>query len=90
MKKDTFEDDGRTISDMSFTRTTPNLFGFSALSKRKGNSRNQSSEIEPQVKMSKGESRRFMLSAILAGLSVSLVFIGGAFLFILFCVYVWF
>jgi len=36
------------------------------------------------------ETRKIMLNAMLAGLTVGVIFIGLGALFILFCVYVWF
>lgn len=89
MSKKEFEDDGRTIADMSYTRQTPWHQSFWSLNKKKRkNSRNNLSQEDMQ--MSKEESRKFMFSAILAGLVVALVFIGGFLLFVLFCIYVWF
>lgn len=40
--------------------------------------------------MTKKETRRFTFSAVLAGLVVGIIFILIIFLFILFCLYVWF
>ena len=87
MERKDFEDDGRTIADMSGTIKTPWYLSFSALNRRKP--KTEAVSYQP-VEMTKEESRRFMLSAVLAGLTVGLVFIGAFFLFILFAVYVWF
>lgn len=40
--------------------------------------------------LTKQETRRVMLSATIAGLAIGLIFIGAMFLFLLFCINVWF
>jgi len=88
MSKKKFEDDGRVIADMSSTVKTPWYLSFTALSKKKNKTR-ESLEL-PEIEMTKKEQRQFTISAILASLVVALIFIGALFLFILFCVYIWF
>lgn len=45
---------------------------------------------KPVERMSKKEARVMAFSALMAGLTVGTIFIGGALVFILFCVFVWF
>lgn len=92
MGKKDFHDDGRTIVDMSETKQTPWYFSFSALSRR--NEKLRASEDYPSSEntqeMSKKERRSLVLSAILAGLTIAMIFVGGGYLFILFCIHIWF
>lgn len=45
---------------------------------------------EPQPELTKKELRRLTLSATLGGLLIASVFIFVFFLFVMFCVYIWF
>lgn len=45
---------------------------------------------KPEERMSKKEARVMAFSALLAGLTVGAIFIGGALVFLLFCVFIWF
>ena len=47
-------------------------------------------EEDRQPELLSGKAlRRFIVSATLAGLVIALIFVGGAFLFIQFCLHVW-
>lgn len=84
-KKKTFEDDGRIVANMNvegmpwYTEAEP-LY-------KKPDYEKRSSALD---EMNKHETFKLLINATLAGLLVGAVFIGGAFLFILFCVQVWF
>lgn len=94
MSKKDFEDDGRTIADMSFTEDHPSTFSFMATGRRKKKKQSdlpeQSEHSKEEIKMTKKETRSFVLSSVLAVLTVSAIFLGGAYLFILFCIHIWF
>ena len=77
-RKDDFVDDGRTVADMS----NVDLFGDMRL-KRKD-------EQGEQVYLTKGEKAAMMWGVMKATLLVALAFALAGFLFILFCVNVWF
>lgn len=84
-KKEIFEDDGRTIANMNvegmpwYTDAKP-LYEKPEYLKR-------SSELE---NLNKHETFKLIVNSILAALLVGGIFIGAAFLFIVFCVQVWF
>lgn len=83
--KKIFEDDGRTIANMNvegmpwYTEAKP-LYEKPEYLKR-------SSELE---NLNKHETFKLIINSILAALLVGGIFIGAAFLFIVFCVQVWF
>ncbi len=79
MKKDTFEDDGRTICNMDVDGMPPSGPGFPGY-KAKGDIPNQTPAWEE--KMTRSESRRYTWYAVLAGLTVTGVVGGGTVLFI--------
>ena len=75
----TFEDDNRVVADMNFE---------GAPWYKKKNSVNVSSQNGGEL--SKKETFYVMRNAIVAGLAIALVFILGAFVFIMFSLEVWF
>jgi hypothetical protein len=91
MSKKDFEDDGRIIANMSFIKENPAFFGFSTLGRRKKAKKAEKIEISKEnIKMTKKETRSFIYSSVLAGLAITGVFVVGAYLFILFCIHIWF
>ncbi len=76
MKKyDDFEDDGRTIADMSGIER-PSLFAFRSTRKRKDKESGESAQNPAEnVQMTKSQNRAYMTGAILAGLAIVGVFI---------------
>lgn len=92
MAKKEFHDDGRTIVDMSQTKETPWYFSFSSLSRRNEKLRTEADypSTEHQQPLSRKERRSLIWSSVLAGLTIAGIFIGGAYLFILFCIHIWF
>ena len=92
MEKKDFHDDGRTIVDMSQTKETPWYLSFSTLSKRNEKLRTQDDypSSENQQPLTAKERRSLIMSSVLAGLTIAGIFIGGAYLFILFCIHIWF
>lgn len=84
-KKRAFEDDGRTIANMNvegmpwYTEAKP-LY-------EKPEYLQRSSELE---NLNKHETFKLIMNSVLAALLVGGIFIGAAFLFIVFCVQVWF
>lgn len=93
MEKKEFIDDGRSVVDMTFTEKTSWYESFAALKKQKKpmdhHVINEASNAR-NLELTKAETRSFTYSAILAALLVGAVFFIVFFLFILFCVYVWF
>jgi len=83
------DDDGRQIADMSSVEM-PNdpLLGGSLQNKKKMSRESNPDAPEPPP-LDKKETRRIALHALLAGLIIGLIFIGAAFIFLLFCRYVW-
>ena len=95
MSKKKFVDDNHTIVDMSLTKNTSWYNSFGEIAKRNREKRQEAKESEIRAIPvdyfhSKKEERKFIFSALLAGLSIALVFVGGFYLFILFCLNVWF
>ena len=94
-KKQYDDDDGRKIADMSDVQI--NTFGFGYTPKRrrfatvvpekKVQKQNEYANIAP---LTKKETRFMMVRAMLAALGIAMIFIAGAALFILFCIYIWF
>lgn len=88
-KKQYDDDDGRQIADMSFTHRS-----YVEKSERGVNpdqvraSENRAEEA--LSRLSKRETWGIIFEALKAGLLISLIFVGGAALLILFCIYVWF
>jgi len=96
MKKKKYDDDdGRKIADMSDVQI--NTFGFGYTPKRRRfNSpyhenkkpiQNQYANVAP---LTKKETRVMMFRAMFVALGIAMIFIAGAALFILFCIYIWF
>lgn len=79
--KPKFEDDGRTIANM-------NVEGMPWYNP----SRDRATDTSAQdfTDLTPKEKRAMMRGILSAALLVGLIFIGGAFLFILFCTQIWF
>lgn len=84
MAKKPFEDDGRTIADMSGV-DYPSLFGLF----RRRPKRGEKKEGVPEEQLTKAQTRRYVFGAVLAGLAVAGVFILAGALFIAFLLGVW-
>ena len=84
------DDDGRRIVDMSSIEM-PNdpLLGGSFQRKQKKGSKEDNPDTPAPCPIDKKEARRIALHALLAGLVIGLIFIAAAFVFLLFCRYVW-
>ena len=81
------DDDGRVIASMDvdgmpWSNSRPGR-------KRAGASNEQEDSPKPPP-MSRRETLQMICSALLAGLLIALLFVGAAFVFILFCIHVWF
>lgn len=50
----------------------------------------QENLYKQEEQLTKQETRKMMVSATLAGLAIGIIFIGAMFLFIMFCINVWF
>ncbi len=89
MRKKYEDDDGRRIADMSGIEmpNDPLLGGMPG--KRKKAARESDPDAPAPPLPDKRETRLIALHALLAGLVIGLIFIGAAFLFLLFCRYVW-
>lgn len=91
-KKEKFEDDGRQIANM-------NIEGMPWHDKERAMREQMGGDIPQEIKTEKRKSpideltrkERWVLyrSVMAACLVIGLIFAGAAFLFILFCVYVW-
>ena len=82
-KRKTYDDDdGRVVANM-------NIDGMPWYI-REHRSRNQRPSEGSDLYLSKEEERALVWGSIKAGLLIAGIFILGAFLFILFCLYVWF
>lgn len=79
--KPKFEDDGRTIANM-------NVEGMPWYNPSKDVSTGGSTQ--DFTDLTSKEKRAMMRGILAAALLVGLIFIGGAFLFILFCTQIWF
>lgn len=91
MNKKTYDDDdGRIISDMSLTHQTHWYDSFSSDRDKKKRTTKKQSLAEANIVLSKSETKSYIFSALLAGITIALVFIGSFYLFILFCIYIWF
>ncbi len=94
-KKQYDDDDGRKIADMSGVSSNLMAFWFVPKHRRsripkhmlKEEGRQEQIQLPPPTK---AESRAMMFRAMFASLLIALVFIAGAALFILFCIYIWF
>jgi len=89
-KKDYDDDDGRVVSSMQFTEQTHWYDSFSSNRDKKKKGAKKQSLADANITLSKGETKSYLLSALLAGLSIGLVFVGAFYLFILFCINIWF
>ena len=85
MKKyDDFEDDGRTVADMSFFEES-HSFSLRRF-KRKGERKTTHSASD---EMSSEDRRIYLKAALASALLIAAIFIAGAALFILFCQHIW-
>lgn len=82
-KRQKFEDDGRTISNMNVEGMPWYTPGASQTTKQESN-KNES------IKLTRKEKSAMMRGVLAASLLVALIFILVFTLFILFCVFVWF
>ncbi|MDO4454100.1 MAG: hypothetical protein Q4B90_06365 [Eubacteriales bacterium] len=91
-KKEKFEDDGRQIANMNI-EGMPWYDKERAMREKMGGDIPQEIETEkrksPLDEMTKKERWVLYRSVMAACLVIGLIFAGAAFLFILFCVYVW-
>ena len=90
-RREPFADDGRTVADMSgVSEGRPRMIVPRG---RKAPPRPEENDATPPQAaefLTREEKRAVTFAAIRAALLVALIFIGGAALFILFCVHVWF
>lgn len=92
-KKQYDDDDGRKIADMSDININTLGFGYVPRRRRLSVSKpenNENIKYPDFVPLTKEETRFMMFKAMLAALGIAMVFIIGAALFILFCIYIWF
>lgn len=88
------DDDGRQIVDMSSTYDFTYTTGMFGIRKRSKKTRKVTETTERvavnQPPLTKRETRKLMVNALLGGLAIGFVFVIVALIFILFCVFVWF
>ena len=95
-KKQYDDDDGRQIADMSGVNSNLMAFWFvpkhrrSRIPKHMLKEESKQEQVVDMPPLTKAESRAMMFQAMFASLLIALVFIAGAALFILFCIYIWF
>lgn len=89
-KKEFADDDGRTISDMTFTEKTSWYENFAELTNRKDKTPKSKNVREAKIELTKAETRSFIYSTVISALLIAGLFIGVFYLFILFCIHVWF
>lgn len=91
MNKKTYDDDdGHAVSNMDFTHQIHWYDSFSSHRDKKKKGPKKQSLAEANIVLTKGETKSYIWSALLAGLSIALVFVGAFYLFILFCINIWF
>ena len=88
MKKDQFEDDGRTICNMDVDGMPDSVFRLSRGERRRDRAQLKKKVYEEEP-LTKSEYRRYTWYAILAALTVMGVVGGGTILFILILCLVW-
>ncbi len=91
-RREKFEDDGRQIADMNIEGMPWYDRERALREKTEGNSRQTvrtESGKSPLDELSRKERWVLYRSVLAACLVIGLIFAGAAFLFILFCVYVW-
>ena len=88
MKKDQFEDDGRTICNMDVDGMPDSVFRLSR-GERKRDRAQLKKKVYEEEPLTKSEYRRYTWYAILAALTVMGVVGGGTILFILILCLVW-
>ncbi len=86
-RKRDFEDDGRTIADMSGVEG-PRLFGVRPAKPKDANEQESKRNSEEEG-FSKEFRRMYISVALKATLAIAAVFLVAGALFILFCQYVW-
>lgn len=87
------DDDGRQVADMSSTHDFSYTTGLFGIRKRTRKKRVVAEKSEPTVNqppLTKRETRKLMVNALLGGLAIGFVFVIVALIFLLFCVFVWF
>ena len=94
-KKQYDDDDGRQIANMSDVQINTFGFGYTPKRRRPGvpfqeNKKQNQNEHVNVTPLTKKETRFMMFRAMFAALGIAMIFIAGAALFILFCIYVWF
>ena len=88
MKKDQFEDDGRTICNLDVDGMPDSVFRLSRGERRRDRAQLKKKVYEEEP-LTKSEYRRYTWYAILAALTVMGVVGGGTILFILILCLVW-
>jgi len=86
-RRNDFEDDGRTIADMSGVEG-PRLFG-ARLAKPKGDGEQETKRKSEEEGFSKEFRRMYVSIALKATLAIAAIFIAAGALFILFCQHIW-
>lgn len=90
-KKRYDDDDGRRIADMSGTGLSP--YQSPIKRKKPGKPGDESGAPRPasaEPPLGKKEIWSLIINALGAALLIGLVFAGAAFIFILFCIFIWF
>jgi hypothetical protein len=84
------DDDGRQIADMSGLDSALTGGRFRPIRREKEEQPDGGEERPPVPPLSQREAFLLTMRTLLAALFIGGIFIAGAFLFILFCVHVWF
>ncbi|MGI5877294.1 MAG: hypothetical protein ACOX7W_01660 [Christensenellales bacterium] len=84
------DDDGRQIADMSGLDSALTGGRSRPIRREKAGQPGGGEEQPPVPPLSRKETFRLTVRMLLAALFIGGIFIAGAFLFILFCVHVWF
>ncbi|MGI5887779.1 MAG: hypothetical protein ACOX6J_00150 [Oscillospiraceae bacterium] len=87
-KKDDFEDDGRTIADMSGIEG-PGLFGRPDLVTRKKKQEKKDKTATQEEQIGKSERRSYILGSVSAAIVVGLIFIAVLGLAVLLMLILW-
>ena len=88
-KKEYDDDDGRVVSDMHLTEQLHWYDSFSSDRDKNRKVTRKQSLAEANIILSKSETKSYIFSALLAGLTIALIFIGSFYIFILFCIHIW-
>jgi len=84
------DDDGRIVADMHFTEQLHWYDSFSSNRDKKKKGIKKQSLADANIVLSKSETKSYIFSALLAGVTIALIFIGAFYLFIMFCIHIWF